>query len=258
MNKKRLMLCLVPIVTLLVLAGCGGSAEVKPGTTTAPVAQPVSKPLELYRDRNGYFAALPPEGWSQEDYPSETIRSKVAFHHPENSNIVIRILASAAPSENYTLEDLYIENQQKIPALQRQYSNAIINLTKGKMGEYQTVVMRTSIPNLLEQEITQLVEANVYYSIAFSTITKTQFENNYKTVEKFLREFLVLKADRRFSEEELRATLVARSKRLAELNEQMGQIDEALRFVREGLAIDPDNTDLKSMESRLLTKKGSK
>jgi hypothetical protein len=39
------------------------------------------------------------------------------------------------------------------------------------------------------------------------------------------------------------------------LHEKMGKTKEALEFLQEGLAIDPDNNDWKSMERTLRSKK---
>lgn len=37
---------------------------------------------EIYKDRNDYFVAVIPPGWRIQDYPAETIRTKLKFNHP--------------------------------------------------------------------------------------------------------------------------------------------------------------------------------
>jgi hypothetical protein len=49
--------------------------------------------------------------------------------------------------------------------------------------------------------------------------------------------------------------LVASKKRLAELNMQMGFTDVALRAVEEGLAVDPQNQELKDLKQRIARNK---
>ena len=67
-----------------------------------------------------------------------------------------------------------------------------------------------------------------------------------------------MEAGKKFSEKEIRDGLIAKYKRVAELYEQMGRIEDALDFVKEGMAIDPNNKDLIAIEKRLQTKRGRK
>ena len=221
--------------------------------------QAEDKHVNLYKDKNGYFTVLPPAGWRQEDYPSETIRSKVAFQHPTEKDIVIRIISAPTPFQNYTLDDLYQETKEKIDSLFRQkFPSVKCNLTKREVEGRQAVVQRNSGSPIGEQEIVMFINKGLYYSIAFNTLTNSQFEKNYKTFQRFLTNFIILEAGKKFSEQEIRDGLISKYKRVAELYEQMGRIEDALDFVKEGIAIDPNNKDLIAIEKRLQTKRGRK
>jgi len=245
MNPQKVLQWIVGAASvLLLLVGCAAPA-------TKPAASPA---VELYRDQNGYFGALPPEGWKQKDFPSETIRSKVEFYHPKENQVNIRII-SGPVSAQHTLDDLYKENQQKIDDYFRtNYPNGVFTMTKGEMGEYQAIIQRNSIPGLLEQEIVMTVNKGLAYSIAFSAPTKTQFDSYYPTFQKFLQSFIILETGKIFTDEEIQATLVAKYKRLAELHEQAGLIEEALQYVEMGLSLDPNNAELIAMKERLQSK----
>lgn len=213
------------------------------------------KRVNLYKDKNGYFTVLPPAGWRQEDYPSETIRSKVAFHHPTEQGVLIRIISGPTPSSDYTLDDLYQENRGKIDSYFRQkFPKGKYDIIKKDIEGRQALVQKNSLPGSIEQEIVLFVNKGIWYSITFSTVTKNQFEKNYKTFQRFLTTFTILEAGKKFSEQEIRDGLIAKYKRVAELHEQMGRIEDALDFVKEGLALDPSNKDLLEIEKRLQTK----
>lgn len=216
------------------------------------------KYVNLYKDKNGYFTVLPPTGWKQEDYPSETIRSKVAFQHPTEKGILIRIISGPTPTPNYTLDDLYQENKEKIDTYFRQkFPSGKYDIAKREIEGRQAVVQKNSLPGT-EQEVVLFINKGIWYSIAFNADTRSQFEKNYKTFQRFLTNFTILEAGKKFSEKEIRDGLIAKYKRVAELYEQMGRIEDALDFVKEGMAIDPNNKDLIAIEKRLQTKRGKK
>ncbi len=215
--------------------------------------------LVLYKDKNGYFVVKIPTGWEREDYPSETIRSKVAFHHPTEEGIHMRIISGPTPTSDYSLDDLYQENKEKIESYIRQkYPNGTYDIAKKEVEGRQSVIQRNSIPDAIEQEVVLFVNNSISYNIAFTANTKSQFEKNYKTFKTFLSNFVILEKGKKFSDQEIRAGLIANYKRLAEINEQMGLIEDALDFVKEGLSIDPNNKDLIAIEKRLQTKRGKK
>ena len=61
------------------------------------------KELPVYKDtKNGYFLFSPPQGWRIQAY--EDPRTKVAFHHPTEDGVHIRIIVREAPQE--TLADI--------------------------------------------------------------------------------------------------------------------------------------------------------
>ena len=214
----------------------------------------------LYKDKNGYFAVISPEGWKREDYPSETVRSKVAFHHPIEKRVFIRIISAPLPDPKRTFNDFYAETKEKLGTYFRQnVPNSKCDINKGKMGNLETIIARISAPpEVYEQEIVTFMDKGIQHSVTFGATTKGQFDKNYKTFQQFLSNFVVMETARKFSDQEIRMSLVAKYKRLAELHEQSGLIEQALDFVTEGLSIDPSNKDLIAIEKRLQTKRSKK
>ncbi|NOS69627.1 MAG: hypothetical protein HOP33_06830 [Verrucomicrobia bacterium] len=72
---------------------CGDqSITNKPASSSTPPAAEIPQAPRTYSDKNGYFAAFPPSGWIQKDFPSETIRSKVEFIEPKRADVNIRVI----------------------------------------------------------------------------------------------------------------------------------------------------------------------
>ena len=138
--------------------------------------------------------------------------------------------------------------------MKSKFPTGVFKIKEGEMGEYKAIILKSSIPNMVEQEMIMVINNSVLYKIAFST-SKAQFDQHYQDFQKFLQNFVVLERNTNFSDEEIRASRVARYKRLAELYEAMDNIKEALEFVKEGLKVDPNNKELKTIEMRLQSKK---
>jgi len=211
----------------------------------------------LYKDKNGYFGAKPPEDWKQEDYPSETVRSKVAFHHPTERGVFIRIISAPLPDPNVKFGDFFADIKENLGTyFRKNLPNSKCDITKGKMEEREAVIARISAPpKVYEQEIVTFMDKGIQHNITFGATTKSEFDKNYKTFQRFLSNFVAMETARKFSDQEIRLSLVAKYKRLAELHEQSGLISEALDFVKEGLSIDPSNKDLIAIGKRLQAKR---
>jgi len=160
----------------------------------------------FYKDKNGYFVAKPPEDWKQEDYPSETVRSKVAFHHPIEKGVFIRIISAPLPDPKVTFGDFYAEIKENLGTYFRQkVPNSKCDITKGKMAEREAVIARISAPpKVYEQEIVTFIDKGIQHNITFGANTKSQFDKNYKTFQRFLSNFVVMETTRKFSDQEIK------------------------------------------------------
>ena len=120
----------------------------------------------LYRDDNGYFAAQPLEEWKKETFPEETIRSKVAFHHTKDKDLLISVISGPTPAHEYTFDDLYRENKQKLGYLRQRFPSGEFNITTGEIEGRQSVIQRNSEATLGEQEIILFINKDIWYSIS--------------------------------------------------------------------------------------------
>jgi hypothetical protein len=209
----------------------------------------------VYKDKNGYFVAFTPAGWGKQDYPEETIRSKVAFNNPQINGVNIRVIAGPTPTEPYTLDDLLQENQQKIDTiLKPRFPSGSFTIRKENIRGREGIVQLNSIPGTAEQKVVMFVNKNIWYSIAFSANSKSDYNKATAVFQRFLDSFIILDSGKRFTDAEIKAALVARCKRIAKLYIEMGQKGEALYWVNQGLAVDPDDVELKQMKQQLTGK----
>jgi hypothetical protein len=133
-----------------------------------------------------------------------------------------------------------------------------ITVSKGKAADRAVIVVASSNPGALEYEAALFVANGLEYNISFYAPSKTSFDRNVGTYRTVLESLLVLDPKRQFSARELQTAGAARMKALAEGQEKLGNTEAALRTVYEGLAIDPDNEDLRAMEQRLRSARGSR
>ncbi len=209
---------------------------------------------DIFKDKNGYFGALRPKGWRQQDYPEETIRSKVAFHHPQINGVNIRIIAGPTPTESYSLDDLLTENQQKIATIFKpKFPFGSFTVRKEKVGDREGVVQINSAQGAIEQKIVMFVNKNIWYSIACNANSKADYDKASTAYETFLSSFTILEGGKQFTDAEVKAGLVAKYRRVAKLYVEMGQKAEALNWVNQGLDVDSNDADLKQLKEQITT-----
>ncbi|GEM_PF-6445804 len=212
-------------------------------------------PPNKYEDKNGYFVAFPPSGWTEHSYPSETIRSKVDFREGNKEDVGIRVISGPLPSGMSTLEDLYAECKDKVEVTlpQRMPSGSTFAIDKGARGGRDAITMVMHIagtgPGAGPEEVVQFVDGSLWYSIALRAPTIAEFETLRPVFEQFLNMFVILDPKRQFSEQEKTAAIASKYVRLFNLYKEMGNMQEARRFLQEGIALCPDSKELRQLDS---------
>lgn len=209
----------------------------------------------IYADKNGYFTALPPSSWTQKDFPSETIRSKAEFVDPQKKGISIRVIVAPTEKPSVSLDEFLAEVQNKVTtALTPRFPNIKWAARKEMFRDREAVVLTGSGPGV-EQQIVQYIHKGLNYSVALNTNTREDFVRAEPVFQRFLDSFTILEGGKSLSEAERRAAQVSRFKRLAILQEKRGQIADAIHFAKEGLLIEPSDSELKEIVGRLSRKK---
>ena len=183
-------------------------------------AQP-EMPKPLYKDKNGYFASVPPDGWKQNDSQTETIRSKVSFSAPEDSRIAIFVIVGPSPSTSYTLDDAYAESKEKKNHLPPAFRGGTFDVERKKIAGYDAVSITMSKTGMIENRSLLFVTNNLSYTVTFSAPTKTSYDKYVKTSEVFVSNFQILDPKKTFTDVEIREVLEARDKAMKRLEPLM-------------------------------------
>ncbi len=209
----------------------------------------------IYTDKiNGYFTVIPPSGWKQQDYPSETIRSKVRFNHPRLNEVNVTIIAGPNPQSSSSLDDLLTSKQNNAAELKAKFPRGSFTVSKEKVGDREAVLVKTSMSGA-EQKLVFFVNNSIQYNVGLSATSKREYESLAETFQQFLNSFTMLESGREFSDAEAKAAVISGCKRRAELWEQRGDIPEALAAVETGLRVDPSNMELLDVQIRLTKKR---
>lgn len=211
---------------------------------------PAGAQAPLYTDANQYFVAVPPPQWQREDFPSEQVRSKVAFHSPRDPAVKISIIAAPAPDPIPSFDQWYGERERRVAELRRRFPTAQFTLQRSRFGDHSAILMKMSIPPELEQEDVLVMPGRLQYTLTY-TAPPSSFRTHRPTFDRFIADFVPLGGGRRVSERELTETRLAFKKALAKSSEAMGDRQAALAFINQGLEIDPRDPDLQKMKQRL-------
>ena len=208
-----------------------------------------------YEDKNGYFIAFPPSGWNEQTYPSETIRTKVDF---QQGDVGIRIIAGPLPSGMNTLDDLYAENKRKVDGIlpQRSPSGSTFSIDKGKKGGRDALIMVMDISGEGPDEIVMFVNSPLWYSIALRAPTRDDLEKHRAIFEHFLDTFVLLDSNKHFTEDEKNAAVVSKYVSIFNLCKEMGNMEEARRFLQEGIALHPNIKELRELDGAVPQESG--
>lgn len=201
--------------------------------------------IKKYEDKNGYFVAFPPCDWTQQDYPEETVRSKVAF---QSGDVIIRVIAGPLPSGINTLDDLYSQVQEQLSGVQN-----IKSLQKTRRGCQEAVVARIDTRNAggATQEIVQYANTTLWFSIALNCPSLTSLDNNKQLFDSFLQTFLMFESREKFTEQQKEAAQAAKYVRLVKNMREMGNADLAQVYLKEGLQSYPNDKDLQALEAEM-------
>ena len=205
-----------------------------------------------YKDKNGYFAIIPPVGWLSKRYPQETVRSKITYHHPNNREIFIMMRSGPAPRSNYTLDDWLKTNKNKISnILKKRYPNGLFTIRKSTIRDLDVLLQKNSIPGRVEQHIILALVGNVYHTVTFTATNKLTFSDNRDIYDAFKDSMLLYGGNREFHEKDIREAYASNRRALAELHLKMGDKKSASHYIREGLEKIPDHPGLKDLSKTL-------
>jgi hypothetical protein len=205
------------------------------GTTDAQIG-----PKPIFRDeKNAYFTFAPPTGWIIEKYDDP--RTKVAFRHPNNKSIFIRLIVREEPG--YTFSEM----KKDAETTARQWTEKGIP-RKVDVSEFLGVpATRTSadIPGTGSTLLWKFLIAGLHFNIQFAAPNEKELAKNLDEVTHSINSIVVSRPSK-IDLEKVRKQQAASIIRLADLAVELGDKDTAVAILKDGLKEFPDSAEIKS------------
>lgn len=197
--------------------------------------------IKRYDDPKGHFTVVPPAGWRIQEYPDD-VRGKVAFLAPVGK-IDFRVLVNAVDFK--TIDELitFCRNTEKRLGLTMKIE---------KFDFYGRPAVRRSfeIQGLRFLYVDFLI-GKVDHNLAFGA-PPSKYDQYLPIVLKSMETYEPILKET--GDKEILAHLVAKKLRLGRLMLESGRADLALEYVREGLAIAPENQELAKLKQEVDSK----
>lgn len=200
-----------------------------------------------YHDPNGFFNITPPAGWKVTQYPDDP-RGKVKFVAPGVRGVSLLIIAMA--TDMSSIDDVMKSSRKSEARLKNKYQRLKPSAgyaIKNWHGQ-QAVEGYFELPNRIRQESVEFLVGNQYYNPSYAAPPskfskyKEQAMLSIRSLEPLLK---------KISSSDARKHLAASKLRLAKLNLQLGYNKVALRAIRDGLELDPENVELLNIKNSI-------
>ncbi len=203
---------------------------------------------DAYKDPHGFFQIYPPKGWRIKAFPKDP-RGKVKFTAPGVKGVSLLVIGMSTEMKN--VKQIVASTKQGHNNLKRKYKQfkPFSSYEIIQWDALPAVKGHFEIPNRFKQESYELLYGKQYYNSSY-VAPPAVFEKYRAQVMLSIQSLEPVFKKR--SANEARAHLAASKLRIARLNIQVGRSDMALEAIREGLALDPTNTELLKLKKSLL------
>ena len=209
----------------------------------ATVVSAQNKPeLRMFSDeKNGYFRMLVPAAWRQQDY--KDARTKVAFYHPTEQDVYIRLYARETEVD-YDYPALLKDKKEW--ARTATDSGSPSTVSEEKIGTFRTIVISSTVPNKGNIEQVFFLQSGIHFHLSLGGSSKQRIERHHKLYRQVV-ESIFARASSSHDPEKAKTQLLSWYVRSAELQVQLGNRDLAREIAREGLIEFPGNQRLKEL-----------
>lgn len=196
-----------------------------------------------YSDPKGYFRIVPPSGWRIHEYPQDP-RGKVAFFGPK-SNIDLRLLVNSVDFDTTDALVRFCKDIEKRIGI----NTNIKTITFGGRPAVERTFRFKGIKFYAVDFLIGKVDHNLQYSAPEHLFDKYQaiVMKSMETYEPILR---------KLTDEQAIQHAVAKKYRLAQLMMEIGNLELALDYVKEGLDIASNDVKLIKLKQQIEQKLG--
>ena len=211
-------------------------------------AQTETAKRNLYQDPNGFFSVIKPDTWKISKY-SETSRGKVKFISPTNENINLIIIGEPNPYASF--DELLKSSKNSDNRIKEKYQSydvsVISNLFTVDNIKYtsSTITLKKMDKKLF---MVDFIINNTHFSFSYASTTAS-FDTHLPSIYECL--YSLIPSNRNFTDEEILKALVESKIKQAEFNIQMGLNDYAVKYIDEGLTLDPNNKKLLELKNQI-------
>lgn len=229
-NLKNRMKVQKTLLTLTVLACYLG---VTPASVTAGELAATK-----YIDPKGFFQLVPPKGWKMQEYPRD-VRGKVAFHAP-SANIDLRVLVN---SVDFNSVDALVSSNKEIErrtGLSTHIKKADFSGKPAVTRWFEAKGMKCSVVDFLEGSVAH----NLQYCAP-----KKAYEKYLPVAQMSMETYEAIAHT--LTDSEAKEHFLAQKRRLAQLMLNNGNLEAAMAYVKEGLAVSAEDVELLRIKKQL-------
>ncbi len=226
---KKFKFSSVTLISLLFVFQLIGNANAQSKTATLAKSR--------YSDPNGYFKIVPPEGWQIQKYPQDP-RGKVAFIGPDG--VELRVLSKGLDYNSFE------EMLEEIKGVENKIGTNT-NIEKITFAD-KPAVKRTFILKGTKILFLDFMIGNTTHNLMYSA-SPTKFENYLSLAQESIETYEP--TSRGVSPEDVKKHSIAKSLRLSQIFFEQGNYDLALEFIKEGLEVEPNNTNLLELKNKI-------
>lgn len=210
-------------------------------SATVLSAQSQSK-FRMFSDKkNGYFRMLVPATWRQQDY--EDSRTKVAFYHPTEKDVYIRIWAREAEVD-YDYPTLLKEKKEWARTATAEGLPSTVS--EENIGIFHAIVISTTVPNMGNIEQVFFLQSGIHFHLSLGASSKQRIEKYHQLYRQTVESINAV-ARSTHDPEKAKAQLLSWYVRFAELQIQLGNHALAREIAKEGLVEFPGSQRLKEL-----------
>jgi hypothetical protein len=132
--------------------------------------------IDTYRDKNGYFTMVPPQGWKIEESSTED-RSKVLFRSPDGK-AAIGIIAVL---DNDNIGNLLLTKAEYVEDHKQRFPSGRFALSQETLCDFSVIKVEYEMPTILKEEFYYFFSDGVRFDVTYGVPDASDFET-YKSV----------------------------------------------------------------------------
>ena len=133
---------------------------------------------KTFTDKLGFFSFTPPEGWTEKDYPGETV-GRVRFTSPDRK-ATLSIIVMPAPPQEATFEKLLEGKRGLLEKMRQEKSEGKFGLKEDKVCQYKCVKTEREEPGRLIQEYYIFLDGGLNVTFSYGASDRAGLEKYRK------------------------------------------------------------------------------